>query len=426
MKNSLTLLRQRRFAPFFWTQFLGAFNDNVFKNAMVILLAFHAGKLLRMDANTLVQLCAAVFILPFFLFSATAGQIADKMEKSRLIRYVKLFEIAAMALGAIGFYRNDVHLLFTALFMMGVHSTLFGPVKYAILPQHVSPDELLGANGLVEMGSFVAILVGTILGGALAAMPNGGLYAACATLIVAISGWLASRRIPHSPAAAPSVKINPRVLRETWNTLTLTTRNSTVLWAILGISWFWLYGALVLSQFPGLAKDVLHGKEQTVTLLLTAYSIGVGIGSMLCERLARNGNGLWLVPLGGLGITVFGVDLYFTLQHVVASDHWHLLSDLTLAGICGGLYIVPLYALLQRESDEESRSRVIAGNNIWNALFMVFAAIASAALLLLGLSVPQLLLVGAVANLPAIGLVCRRLPQTLTRAKPRFARQETL
>lgn len=357
MKNSLALLKQQRFAPFFWTQFLGAFNDNVFKNAMVILLAFHTGKLLGMDGNTLVQLCAAVFILPFFLFSATAGQLADKLEKSSLIRFVKLFEIAAMSVGAIGFYFNNVILLFAALFMMGLHSTLFGPVKYAILPQHLVQEELLGGNGLVEMGSFVAILLGTVLGGVLATLPNGGLYAAAATLVFAIAGWLASRRIPMSPPAAPELEINPRFLQETWNTLKLTAQKPTVLWAILGISWFWLYGALVLSQFPGLVKDVLHGKEHAVTLLLTAYSIGVGIGSMLCERLARNGDGLWLVPLGGLGITVFGVDLYLTLQHVVSADSWHLLSDLTLAGICGGLYIVPLYALMQRDSDVESRAR---------------------------------------------------------------------
>ena len=425
MKNSLTLLKQRRFAPFFWTQFLGAFNDNVFKNAMVILLAFHAGTLLGMDANTLVQLCAAVFILPFFLFSATAGQLADKLEKSRLIRFVKLFEIVAMTVGAAGFYFNNVYLLFAALFMMGLHSALFGPVKYAILPQHLAQDELLGGNGLVEMGSFVAILLGTVLGGTLAALPNGGLYAAGATLVFAISGWLTSRHIPHSPAAAPDLKINPRFLSETWNTLVLTTKKSTVLWAILGISWFWLYGALVLSQFPGLVKDVLHGDAHAVTLLLTAYSIGVGIGSMLCERLARKGDGLWLVPLGGVGITVFGVDMYFTLLQGVTAQSWHLLSDLTLAGICGGLFIVPLYALMQRDSDVESRARIIAGNNIWNALFMVVAALGATALSLLGLSIPQVLLIGAVANLPVIVVVCRHLPQTIAQTKLRFARQET-
>jgi MFS family permease len=423
MKNSFALLKQQRFAPFFWTQFLGAFNDNVFKNAMVILLAFQGGKLLGLDGSVLVQLCAAVFILPFFLFSATAGQLADKLEKSGLIRFVKLFEIFAMSVGALGFYFNNVYLLFAALFMMGLHSALFGPVKYAILPQHLVQEELLGGNGLVEMGSFVAILLGTVLGGVLAAQPNGGLYAAAATLVFAIAGWLASRHIPMSPPAAPELEINPRFLQETWNTLKLTAQKPTVLWAILGISWFWLYGALVLSQFPGLVKDVLHGKEHTVTLLLTAYSIGVGIGSMLCERLARNGDGLWLVPLGGLGITVFGVDLYLTLQHVVSADSWHLLSDLTLAGICGGLYIVPLYALMQRDSAVESRARVIAGNNIWNALFMVIAALAATALLMFGLTIPQVLLIGAVLNLPMVWLVCRRLPQTLTQAKLRFARQ---
>ena len=422
MNNSLALLKQQRFAPFFWTQFLGAFNDNVFKNAMVILLAFHAGTLLGLDSNTLVQLCAAVFILPFFLFSATAGQLADKLEKSRLIRLVKVFEIFAMSVGALGFAFNNVYLLFAALFMMGLHSTLFGPVKYAILPQHLAQEELLGGNGLVEMGSFVAILLGTVLGGVLAALPNGGLYAAAATVLFAISGYLTSRQIPLSPPAAPELKINPRFIQETWNTLKLTAQKPTVFWAILGISWFWLYGALMLSQFPGLVKDVLQGNEHTVTLLLTAYSIGVGIGSLLCERLARNGEGLWLVPLGGFGMALCGVDLYFTLQHMAGSVSWHLLGDLTLAGIFGGLYIVPLYALMQRDSDVENRARVIAGNNIWNALFMVIAALGATLLLQLGMSIPQVLLIGAILNLPVVWLVCRRLPQTLAQVKLRFAR----
>ena len=304
-----------------------------------------------------------------------------------------------------------------------LHSTIFGPVKYAILPQHLAEEELLGGNGLVEMGSFVAILLGTVLGGVLAGLPNGGLYAAAATLLFAISGWLVSRQIPMSPPAAPELKINPRFLQETWNTLKLTTQKPSVLWAILGISWFWLYGALVLSQFPGLVKDVLHGNAQAVTLLLTAYSIGVGIGSVLCERFARDSDGLWLVPIGGLGMTLFGVDLYFTLQHTASAYSWHLLSDLAMAGLCGGLYIVPLYALMQRDSDVESRSRVIAGNNIWNALFMVIAALAATLLLQRGLSIPQVLLIGALLNLPMLALLCHRLPQTLTQAKLRFARQ---
>lgn len=422
MPNAFSLMKQRRFAPFFWTQFLGAFNDNVFKNAMVILLAFHTGNVLGWNANTLVQLCAAVFILPFLLFSATAGQIADKSEKSRLIRNVKLVEIAAMLLGAIGFCSQNIYLLFVALFLMGLHSTLFGPVKYALLPQHMTQDELLGANGLVEMGSFVAILLGTILGGTLAAMPNGTWYAAGATLLFAILGWFISRHIPYAAAAAPTLRVSPRILRETWNTLVLSTRNTVVFWAILGISWFWLYGAMILSQFPGLVKDVLHGTEQTVITLLTAYSVGVGIGSILCERLARDGNGLWLVSLGGLGITVCGIDMYFTLQHLTPNSMWHLLSNLTTAGLFAGLYIVPLYALMQRESDAGSRSRIIAGNNIWNALFMVIAAGVAAMCLALGLSIPQLLLTAAIMNLLALGIVCQRLPQTL----PQFIRQRAL
>src|SRR5215472_3704357 len=275
--NQFQLLRERRFAPFFWTQFLGAGNDNVYKNALVIFVAFQAATLTALSSNDLVNIAAAVFIAPFVLFSATAGQIADKFEKSRLIRFVKLFEIGIMVIGAIGFYRRDLVLLFLALGLMGVHSTLFGPVKYAILPQHLRPDELIGGNGLVEMGTFVAILLGEIVGGLVIAIkPNGPALAGVTAIAIAVAGYLVSRGIPNTPAVAPGLSIN-------WNPFTETSRNlrfaygNRVVWlSMLGISWFWFYGATYLTQFANYTKDVLGGDEHVATLLLAIFSVGVG------------------------------------------------------------------------------------------------------------------------------------------------------
>ena len=285
--NQFDLLKERRFAPFFWTQFLGAGNDNIYKNALVIFVAYHAARLTAVDANTLVNLAAAVFIAPFILFSATAGQLADKFEKSRLIRFIKLFEIAIMTLGLMGFWWRNLTLLFVALALMGVHSTLFGPVKYAILPQHLKTDELVGGNGLVEMGTFVAILLGTIVGGLLVAVdPNGPVMAGAAAVAVAIAGWLVSRAIPLTPAVAPNLAINWNPFTETWRNLRFAQGNRVVWLSMLGISWFWFYGATYLTQFANFTKDVLGGDEHVVTLLLAMFSVGIGAGSLLCERLS--------------------------------------------------------------------------------------------------------------------------------------------
>src|SRR6202166_5005627 len=267
--SQFQLLRERRFAPFFWTQFLGAGNDNVYKNALVIFVAFQAATLTAVSSNDLVNIAAAVFIAPFVLFSATAGQIADKFEKSRLIRFIKVFEIGVMVVGAIGFYRRDLILLFTALALMGVHSTLFGPVKYAILPQHLKPDELIGGNGLVEMGTFVAILLGTIVGGLVVAIEGVGPIAAGATAVgVAVAGYLVSRAIPHTPAVDPELAINWNPVSETWKNLRFAQQNRVVWLSMLGISWFWFYGATFLAQFAGFSRDVLGGNEHVVTFLL--------------------------------------------------------------------------------------------------------------------------------------------------------------
>ncbi|HQR11216.1 MAG TPA: MFS transporter [Casimicrobiaceae bacterium] len=426
--NQFDLLRQRRFAPFFWTQALGAGNDNIYKNALVIFVAYHAAHLSTIDANTLVNLAAAVFILPFVLFSATAGQLADKFEKSRLIRYIKVFEIAIMVTGFAGFWWQSLPLLFGALLLMGLHSTLFGPVKYAILPQHLRIEELVGGNGLVEMGTFVAILVGTIVGGLLVAMqPNGPVFAATVSVAVAVAGWLVSRAIPLTPAVAPGLSINWNPVTETWRNLRFAQGNRVVWLSMLGISWFWFYGATFLTQFPNFAKNVLGGDEHVVTFLLASFSIGIGVGSLLCERLSGGRVELGLVPFGSIGLTVFAVDLWFATHAMQAAGlsgvgaflaqpaHWRVTADLVLIGLFGGFYIVPLYALIQERSEPSHRSRIIAANNILNALFMVASAGLAIALLSAGVSIPGLFLATGILNAFVAMYIYRLVPEFLMR-----------
>src|SRR6266853_3907305 len=420
------LLRQRRFLPFFLTQFLGAFNDNVYKNALVILLAFHAASLSRLDANTLSNLAQALFILPFFLFSATAGQIADKLEKSFLIRMVKLAEIAIMALGAMGLYWRNLSLLLAALFLMGLHSTVFGPVKYSYLPQHLKQEEVLGGNGLVEMGTFLAILVGTLLGGYLIAAGSATPVAVTVVALAAL-GYLASRWVPDSPAAAPELAINWNPFTETWRILQFMRRDRAVFLSVLGISWFWFLGALYLSQFPVYTKDVLSGKEEVVTVLLALFSVGVGVGSLLCERLSGRRIEIGLVPFGSIGLTLFGIDFYFAsaslgvsapmgaLEFVLDPARWRVLADLALIGVFGGFYIVPLYTLIQTRSESSHLSRIVAGNNILNALFVVLAAGMSIALLKLGLSIPRIFLAAALFNAVVAIYIFTLVPEFLMR-----------
>jgi 1-acyl-sn-glycerol-3-phosphate acyltransferase len=427
--DQFALLGQKRFAPFFWTQFLGAFNDNVYKNALIILGTFHAAEMTSLDATTLANLASGLFILPYFLFSATSGQIADKYEKSRLIRFVKLFEIAIMVVGSIGFVMRSLPMLLLALFMLGTHSTLFGPVKYAILPQHLRDDELVGGNGLVEMGTFVAILLGTILGSLLIAIDGSGpLLASAAVILIALAGYMTSRGVPHSPAAASDLRINWNPFSETWRNLKFAKQSRTVFLSLLGNSWFWFFGATVLTQLPHYSKDVLHGNEQVYTLLLTLFSIGIGTGSLLCEKLSSGKIEIGLVPFGSIGMTVFGALLCFAtpstpaseamsaLQFLSHGESWWLLFNLVMLGVFGGFYIVPLYALIQTRSAPSHRSRIIAANNILNALFVVISAAFSILLLgKLGLSVAQLFLVTALLNAAVAAYIFTLVPEFLMR-----------
>ncbi|HEY7905145.1 MAG TPA: MFS transporter [Casimicrobiaceae bacterium] len=426
--NQFALLRQRRFAPFFWTQFLGAGNDNVYKNALVIFVAYHAASMTTLDANTLVNVAAAVFILPFVLLSATAGQLADKFEKSRMIRAIKVFEIGIMLVGLAGFATRSLGLLFAALALMGVHSTLFGPIKYAILPQALRPEELTGGNGMVEMGTFVAILIGTIAGGLLVAIdPHGPLIAAGAAIAIAVAGYAVSRAIPLTPAVAPDLAINWNPFTETWRNLRFAEKNRVLWLAMLGISWFWFYGATFLTQFPNFTRNVLGGDEHVATFLLAIFSVGIGAGSLLCERLSRRKVEIGLVPLGSIGMTMFAIDLWLASRNLHASGlagvdvllsqsaHWRVIADLVLIGVFGGFYIVPLYALIQQRSEPAHRSRIIAANNILNAIFLVASAAIALGLLKAGLDIPALFLVTGLMNAVVALFIYGLVPEFLMR-----------
>ncbi|MEI7429932.1 MAG: MFS transporter [Betaproteobacteria bacterium] len=405
------LLATRRFAPFFVTQFLGAFNDNLFKNALVVLLTFHAVNWTTLAPEILTNLAAGIFILPFFLFSATAGQLADKYDKARLARLVKILEMLIMGIAALGFFLHNLTVLLGALFLLGLHSTLFGPVKYAILPQHLHDDELVGGNALVESGTFVAILIGTLVGGLLAGMGGHPGWIALAGLVVAALGYFTSCGIPPAPPPVPELAVNLNPFSETWRNIGFARRERSVFLAILAISWFWLYGALFLAQFPVYAKNVLGGDETSVTLLLAIFTVGIGLGSMLCERLSGKHLELGLVPFGAIGLTWFGLDLLLAspetiptaaplaISHLLAlSGTWRVLLDLFGIGVFGGFFIVPLYVLIQVRSEVQHRARIIATNNIMNALFMVVGALGAGSLLGHGLTIPELFALAALGN----------------------------
>jgi 1-acyl-sn-glycerol-3-phosphate acyltransferase len=414
--SQFRLLAERRFGPFFGVQFLGAMNDNVFKQALVILLAYQTASFTAMSSDTLQNVAQALFILPFFLVSATAGQLADKYEKARLITLTVGIELGVMLLGAVGLFLKSLPLLLAALFLGGVQSALFGPVKYAILPQHLNESELIGGNALVETGTAIAILVGMILGGWMIAQPKWGIAGVAAvTCALSAAGLVLSRLIPKSPAPDPRLAINPNVAQETWRIMRFASQNRTVFLSILGISWFWFYGALLVTQFPNLVRNVLQGNEHAVTLLLVVFSIGVGAGSLLCERLSGRKVELGLVPVGSIGLTLFGIDLGIATAAGPAHAQWRVLADLFLIGVFGGLYIVPLYALLQSRSELTHRSRIIAANNILNALFIVAAAGISIVLLGAGLSIPQLFVAGALMNAAVALYIYTLVPEFLMR-----------
>jgi len=426
--SQFSLLSQRRFAPFFWTQFLGAFNDNLFKTALLVALTYDALSWTTISPGLLNNLIPGLFILPYVLFSATAGQIADKVEKGRLARFVKLLEVAIMLVACVGWLTHTLWLLIAAVVGMGVHSTLFGPVKYAYLPQHLKPEELVGGNGVVEMGTFVGILLGEVAGALLVAhKPFGIELVAGASLLMALFGLAASWRIPLSPAPVPELKINYNFMTESVRNLRFSSRNRTVFLSMLGNSWFWFYGALVLSQFPVYAKDYLHGDHSVFVLLLTVFSLGIGIGSLLCEKLSGRKVEIGLVPFGSIGLSLFGIDLYFAslaytntatvdaFALIALPGSLRILADLVLIGVFGGFFIVPLFALIQTRCDPKHVSRTIAGMNILNALFMVAAAGVAILLLGQGFSIPQMFLITALLNAAVAVYIFSLVPEFLMR-----------
>lgn len=407
------LFRARRFLPLFLTQFLGALNDNLFKNALVMLVTYNIAAATRQSTQLLVTLAAALFILPFFLFSATAGQVADKFDRAHLTRIIKMLEIIIMMIAAIGFVLQNIWLLFFVLFSMGTHSTFFGPIKYALLPQQLEQTELLAGNSYIEAGTFLAILLGTIFGSILILQPYGKVVVSVALLLVAMAGYLSSLKIPKAPAMAPTLRLAWNIWRETGRIISYSYNDKKVFLCILGISWFWLIGATLLAEFAPFVKITLHAAPAVVTLLLTVFSIGVGIGSVVCNKLLRGRIQTNYVSLACLGISLFGIDLYFASRHFPGSNKiffslWsfvgsfaglHVVFDLLMIAIFGGLYIVPLYATMQYCAPAAHMARVIAANNVMNALFMVVAALLTLALLAFFVAIPVVFLVVFLANL---------------------------
>jgi hypothetical protein len=407
-KNPFRLLKTQRFLPLFITQFFGAFNDNLFKNALVIMFAYTCAKGCEhyfLDANTLVNLCTGLFILPYFLFSATAGEIADHYPKHRLIRAVKLAEIFIVCLVGLGLYLDNAFMLISILFLMGTHSAFFGPLKYSALPELLHEHELIAGNGLIEMATFVAIIFGTIAGGLFIGIHEYGDTIITMLLITfAIFGYLAARQITKLPAANVSLKIHFNPITETIATLKLAASNRLVFSCIICISWFWMYGATLLTQLPNFNVQYLNGSEEVVTLLLTITAFGIGLGSVLCERLCKGRIEIGLVPVGAIGLTFFACDLgligsvkpevVIGVSEFLDLPHsWHLLTDLFLLGISSGIYTVPLYALVQHKSVRKECSRMIAANNIMNSIFMVFASVSAIIYFQLGCTIKQVFLI---------------------------------
>jgi len=412
--NQFKLLTQRRYLPFFITQFLGAFNDNLYKNALVIMFSFTAISIFGISSDVLINFAAVIFILPFFLFSATAGQLADKYDNATLMQYIKILEVIIMLFAAVGFYLQSPEILLFVLFLMGTQSAFFGPVKYGYLPRVLNREELVGGNGMTDMGTFLAILLGMIAGAHTIMIADGPIYVSMMVIIFAILGYIAARKIPATGAASPDLKLNLNPVSETLKIVKYCQSNRTVFLSVIGISWFWFYGSIIITQIPNFTRYYLTADEAVFVLLMGTFSISVGIGSLLCEKLSGGRIEIGLVPLGSLGLTVFAVDFYITAVNFILpaqghlysvseflnnSVHWRILFDIFMIGIASGFYIVPLYALIQSRTEQSHISRVIAANNIINSMFMVIAGIAAMVFLGLGNSIPGLILVTGIMNL---------------------------
>jgi acyl-[acyl-carrier-protein]-phospholipid O-acyltransferase/long-chain-fatty-acid--[acyl-carrier-protein] ligase len=431
----MSFFRTERFLPLFKTQFLGAFNDNMLKNALVMLLTYRIATQAGYNVPMLVTIAGSMLIVPSLFFSATAGELADKFDKGNLTRIIKMVEIGIMAVATAGFLFTSVPILFFALFCMGVHSTFFGPIKLALLPQHLKEDELLPGNSYIEAGTFLAILLGTLVGGLLILLPYGGFVISAALIAVAITGYMTAQKIPPAPAPDPTLSVNWNIARETWRIVDYARHDRNIFLCIMGISWFWLVGATFLAQVAPFVKDFLHAEARVVTLLLTMFSIGIGTGSLLANKLLRGRIQMTYVPVAALAITVFGTDLFFASHH--AAGHgaalisvWQFLRSFTglrvmfdflMMAIAGGIYIVPLYAQVQHEGAPAHLARLIAASNVLSSLFMVASTVGTVALLALHFSIPQIFLVTSIANFFVAIYICRLLPDQLIRSVLRSA-----
>ena len=393
MEKNEHLLKSRRFLPIFLTQFFGALNDNVYKQAL--LLVFTYGLISQQSANvsTLNNLAALLFILPYFIFSATAGQLADKYERAQLVRAIKLLEIIIMLIATVGFLLGSLWLLLTALFLMGVQSTFFGPIKYAILPEALKPHELMSGNAIFQSGTSIAILLGMILGGAVISVSAGNLvWISLTVVIIALIGYASSRFVLTQRVTAPDIQIDWNFFRTSFQTLKYAKSLPMIFLILLGNSWYWFYGATYLTQIPQLTQQNLHASENVVSLLLTLFSVGIGVGSLLCRKIGGTEVNIKMVPIGAVGLTIFAFYLAGALAFVPEKtgallglsevfqqgwSYYHVMCAVTLLGISGGFYIVPLYAMMQAYSPRSHRARVVAANNILNAIFMVSSAIFS-------------------------------------------------
>jgi len=431
MQNQTNIFKGKRFLPLFITQFFGAFNDNAFKNAFLIWFTYDIANYHGLNASIMVTLAAGLFILPFFLFSATAGQVADKYEKSWLTQKIKQVEIVLMLACAAFFFLGNVSGLLIVLFLMGVQSTFFGPIKYSLLPEHLHDDELISGNGWIEGGTFLSILLGTIFGGLIILTEYGIELLSLCVFAFSVIGWIASRSIPKASIGDPKLKIGWNIAQETWKIIGFARKEHTVWLSILAISWFWLIGVTFLTQFPTYTKEIIGGNEHIVTLFLSIFSIGIGIGSLWCNKLLNGKIDGRLVPYGSISITItiilfaiasyfYGVERMDYLEHVlqyedkilgfseffaVGLSSWSIIVSLLALSICSGIYIVPLYAIMQHRSNSIYLARVIAANNVMNALFMVFASMIALMLFSLNFTVTDIFLMLGIANIPVFFVV---------------------
>jgi acyl-[acyl-carrier-protein]-phospholipid O-acyltransferase/long-chain-fatty-acid--[acyl-carrier-protein] ligase len=405
--------------PLFIAQFCAAFNNNAFKNALLIWMTYDAIENSAQHASIMVTVAAALFVLPFFLFSATAGQLADKYPKSSLIQKIRLFDIALMLACTLGFILQSTVFLLLVLFLSGTQATFFGPLKYSLLPENLHDDELIPGNALIEGGTFLAILLGTIIGGVIIDVPQGKIYLSILLLFFSVLSWLMTFLIPKKMAADKSLLIRWNIIAATWQMMLCAKKIKRIWLAITAISWFWALGAVFLTQFPTYTKQIIHGNAHIVTWFLALFSIGIAIGSILCNKLLKGKISLHLAPWGCLGMSLFIIDFYTASQLYQPSSmneisltlflqQWqgiHITLALLLLAICSGLYIVPLYAVIQHDSEHQHVSRMIAVNNIMNALYMVLGSIATLALFSLGLNVKTVFLIVGIVNMTFILLL---------------------